>query len=199
MSKHSQFNWQLYIKENRPDIKLNNFRTWCTRNRPKKQIFDTEQELLETISLYDNKQASRFNWKQYLEYSRPDINIRSFETWCIKYRPKKTKFNTEQELLQTLILYNNRKIYSRFKWRQYLQKNRPDINIESFAGWSTFNRQKKQKFDTEQELVETILLYDIVQKYFIRKTKYQGIYNLTEKETGLKFNFYKLEDMLGLL
>ena len=258
MSRHSKFKWKQYLEYNRPDIKIKSFETWCYNNRPKGQIFDTKQELLEAISLYDNN--SKFKWRVYLKENRTDIfeKIKTFETWCNKNRPKKTIFNTEQELLEELQLYDNRRKQSQFDWQQYLEYNRPDINIHRFENWCANNRQKKRIFDTEQELLEALQLYDNIQnknsdfkwrqylkdnrqdinirsfdswcdknrpkrcvfntkqellaaismyelwynlcdKYIVRKTKYQGIYNLTEKETGLKFNFYKLGDMLGLI
>ena len=202
-NKRSDFEWRTYLKENRQDININNFTSWCTEHRDKKSVFNTEQELLQVISLYDNRQKfSKFNWKQYLKENRPDININTFKSWCSKNRPKTQIFNTEQELLQAISLYNNRdnrKIISEFNWQQYLKENRPDISINSFKTWCSRNRTKTQIFDTEQELIEAISIYDLCNKYIVRKTQYDGIYNLTERETGLRFNFYRLEDMIGLL
>ena len=162
MKKHSQFKWQQYLQQNRSDISIDTFRKWCIESRPKKSVFDTEQELLQAISLYDIRVVkSQLKWRKYLKYNRPDINIHSFRTWCDNNRPKKTIFNTEQELLQTISLYDNRKNKrSDFNWWKYLQQNRPDINIKSFKGWCYRYRPKKHIFNTEQELLEAILLYD---------------------------------------
>ncbi len=200
-----KFDWQQYLQDNRPDISIYNFTIWCIRHRAKKSVFYKKQELLQTISLYEKSiiRKSQFNWQQYIKENRLDININSFKNWCTRNRLKKQIFDTEQELLETLQLYDDKKSQSRpqsqFKWRQYLQENRPDMNIDKFTGWCQTNRSKKQIFDTEQELIEATLRYDLCDKYILRKTQYDGIYNLTERETGLKFNFYKLGDMLGLI
>ena len=199
----SQFKWRQYLKDNRPDIDIRAFKLWCLNNRQKKSIFDTEQELLETLKEYDKRRiASRFDYQQYLKDNRPDISIEGFKSWCTKNRQNGKVFNTENELLQAVSLYIlNKKEYekSEFNWRQYLADNSSELNMRGFIHWCCRHRERKTLFDTEKEFLDTMSLYELSHKYIIKRTQYDDIYNLIEKETGLKFNFYKLEDMIGLI